>query len=120
LTQTLVPKLVTELRRYDPAQLSRDLFAGAIVGIVAIPLALAFAISSGVSPAQGLYTAILGGFLVSALGGSRVQIAGPTGAFVVIVYGIVQKHGLGGLGICTLMAGGMLKVKGLSVLVSMI
>ncbi len=79
-----------------------------IVGIVALPLAIAFAIASGVPPERGLFTAIVGGFLISALGGSRVQIGGPTGAFVVIVYAIVQKHGVEGLGVATLMAGLML------------
>src|SRR5215204_7784575 len=86
-----VPKLFTALRGYDRQQFTSDLTAGVIVGIVALPLAIAFAIASGVTPAQGLYTAIVAGFLISALGGSRVQIGGPTGAFVVIVYGIVQE-----------------------------
>jgi SulP family sulfate permease len=81
----LVPKLFTTLRGYDRRQFSHDLTAGVIVGIVALPLAIAFAIASGVTPAQGLYTAIVAGFLISALGGSRVQIGGPTGAFVVVV-----------------------------------
>jgi len=76
------------------------------VGIVALPLAIAFAIASGVTPARGLYTAIVAGFIVSALGGSRVQIGGPTGAFVVIVYAIVQKHGVDGLAAATLMVSG--------------
>src|SRR5215213_7518466 len=83
-----VPKLVTTLQGgYDRSQLLADLGAGVIVGIVALPLAIAFAIASGVTPERGLYTAIVAGFIVSALGGSRVQIGGPTGAFVVIVYG---------------------------------
>ncbi len=99
------PKLLTTLKRYDRRQFVADLTAGAIVGIVALPLAIAFAISSGVPPERGLYTAIIGGFLISALGGSRVQIGGPTGAFVVIVYGIVQRHGLDGLTVATLMGG---------------
>src|SRR2546423_348112 len=86
---------------------------GVIVGIVALPLAIAFAIASGVSPERGLWTAIVAGFLVSALGGSRVQIAGPTGAFVVIVYGIVQRYGVNGLEIATLMAGVLLIAFGL-------
>ena len=84
----LVPKLVTTLKSYTRAQFAADLAAGVIVGIVALPLAIAFAIASGVSPDRGLYTAIVAGFVISALGGSRVQIGGPTGAFVVIVYGI--------------------------------
>ncbi|HTO72533.1 MAG TPA: SulP family inorganic anion transporter, partial [Gemmatimonadales bacterium] len=88
--------------------------AGIVVGIVALPLAIAFAIASGVSPERGLYTAIVGGFLISALGGSRVQIGGPTGAFVVIVYGIVQKYGLDGLTIATMMAGVILVILGVA------
>src|ERR1700736_1756409 len=94
--------------------------AGVVVGVVALPLALAFAIGSGVPPERGLYTAIVAGFLISALGGSRVQIGGPTGAFVVIVYGIIAKYGIQNLLICTMMAGAMLIVLGLSRLGSMI
>src|SRR5512132_283219 len=101
----LVPKLVTTLKTYDRAQLAADLTAGVVVGIVALPLAIAFAIASGVTPERGLYTAVIAGFIISALGGSRVQIGGPTGAFVVIVYGIVQQYGLDGLMIATVMAG---------------
>jgi len=101
----LVPKLVTTLRTYDRRQLWSDTMAGVIVGIVALPLAIAFAIASGVSPERGLFTAIVAGFLISALGGSRVQIGGPTGAFVVIVYAIVQQHGVTGLAAATIMAG---------------
>src|SRR2546427_13057357 len=86
-------------------QLAADVTAGVIVGIVALPLAIAFAIASGVTPERGLFTAIIAGFLISALGGSRVQIGGPTGAFVVIVYAIVQRHGVEGLAMATLMAG---------------
>ena len=108
----LIPKLVTTLRTYDREQFTRDLTAGIIVGVVALPLAIAFAIASGVTPDRGLWTAIVAGFLISALGGSRVQIGGPTGAFVVIVYGIVQQHGIDGLMIATLMAGVMLVVMG--------
>ena len=104
----LVPKIVTTLRGYDQRQFLADLGAGVIVGIVALPLAIAFAIASGVTPDRGLYTAVIAGFLVSALGGSRVQIGGPTGAFVVIVYGIVQRFGVDGLRIATLMGGVML------------
>ncbi|HET7564043.1 MAG TPA: sulfate permease [Gemmatimonadaceae bacterium] len=110
----LVPKLVTTLRTYDRGQLLNDLTAGVIVGIVAIPLAIAFAIASGVTPGRGLWTAIVAGFLISALGGSRVQIGGPTGAFVVIVYGIVQKYGVDGLTVATLMAGVLLVIMGLA------
>jgi len=100
-----VPKLVTTLRDYSREQFVRDLTAGIIVGVVAIPLSIAFAIASGVTPDRGLYTAIVAGFLISVLGGSRVQIGGPTGAFVVIVYGIVQRYGVGGLTAATFMAG---------------
>jgi len=109
-----VPKLVTTLRTYDRQQFVRDLGAGVVVGIVALPLAIAFGIASGVSPERGLYTAIVAGFLISALGGSRVQIGGPTGAFVVIVYGIVQEYGLAGLSAATLMAGVILVAMGLA------
>ncbi len=111
----LEPKLLTCLREGIPArQLGQDVLAGVIVGIVALPLAIAFAIASGVKPEQGLYTAIMAGFLISVLGGSRVQIGGPTGAFIVIVYGVVQRHGYDGLAIATLMAGAMLVVMGLA------
>ncbi|HET7424213.1 MAG TPA: sulfate permease [Gemmatimonadales bacterium] len=110
----LVPKLVTTLKTYDRAQFTADLTAGIVVGIVALPLAIAFAIASGVTPERGLYTAVIAGFLISALGGSRVQIGGPTGAFVVIVYGIVQRHGVDGLLVATLMAGGILIALGLA------
>jgi SulP family sulfate permease len=110
----LVPKLFTTLQDYDRQQFGRDLAAGVIVGIVAIPLAIAFAIGSGVTPDRGLWTAIVAGFLISALGGSRVQIGGPTGAFVVIVYGIVQKYGVDGLTVATLMAGVLLVIMGLA------
>ena len=110
----LNPKVVTTMQGYDRAQFTRDATAGVIVGVVALPLAIAFAIASGVTPDRGLWTAIVAGFLISALGGSRVQIGGPTGAFVVIVYGIVQKHGIDGLTVATLMAGAMLVVMGLA------
>ena len=86
----LVPKSITTLKSYDRSQLSSDVVAGVIVGVVALPLAIAFAIASGVTPDRGLYTAIIAGFLISAFGGSRVQIGGPTGAFVVIVYAAVD------------------------------
>ncbi len=108
----LLPKLVTTLRDYSPRQLARDAGAGIIVAIVALPLAIAFAIASGVPPERGLYTAIIAGFLISALGGSRVQIGGPTGAFVVIVYGIVQRYGYEGLALATVMAGIILVILG--------
>jgi SulP family sulfate permease len=109
----LIPKLVTTLKGYSRDQLARDLTAGVIVGIVALPLAIAFAIASGVSPERGLYTAVVAGFLISALGGSRVQIGGPTGAFVVIVSGVVAQHGVNGLLLATLMAGAILIAFGL-------
>ncbi len=101
----LRPKLVDTLRGYTRKQLTADLQAGVIVGIVALPLCIAFAIASGVTPERGLYTGIVAGFLISALGGSRVQIGGPTGAFVVIVSGIVARHGTDGLMVATLLAG---------------
>ncbi|MFL5582774.1 MAG: SulP family inorganic anion transporter [Gemmatimonadaceae bacterium] len=109
-----VPKLVTTLRSYSRDQFASDAVAGLIVGIVALPLSIAFAIASGVTPDRGLYTAIIAGFVISVLGGSRVQIGGPTGAFVVIIYGIVQKYGLGGLTVATLMAGAILVAFGLA------
>ena len=110
-----VPKSIVCLREgYTREQLGRDVLAGIVVGIVALPLALAFAIASGVPPERGIYTAIIAGFLISALGGSRVQIGGPTGAFVVIVYGIVTKYGVGGLAICTVLAGIILIILGLA------
>lgn len=108
------PRLVSELRHYNKEKFMADLMAGLIVGIVALPLAIAFGIASGVSPSQGILTAIIGGFLVSALGGSRVQIGGPTGAFIVIIYGIVSNPqlGLSGLMIATMLAGVFLIVLG--------
>lgn len=110
-----VPKSVVCLREgYTREAVLRDVTAGVVVAVVALPLALAFAIASGVPPERGLYTAIVAGFLISALGGSRVQIGGPTGAFVVIVYGIVSKHGYDGLVVCTLLAGIILIILGLT------
>jgi SulP family sulfate permease len=109
-----VPKSIVCFKEgFTREQVTRDLIAGVVVGIVALPLALAFAIASGVPPERGLYTAIVAGFLISALGGSRVQIGGPTGAFVVIVYGIVTKFGYDGLVICTVIAGVLLILLGL-------
>jgi SulP family sulfate permease len=107
------PKLFDTLKSYNRQQFTKDLMAGLIVGLVALPLAIAFAIASGVSPEKGLYTAIVAGFIISALGGSRVQIGGPTGAFIVIVYGIVQSHGINGLIIATFMAGIILVIMGI-------
>ena len=109
-----VPKLFTTLQDYSRRQFVADLTAGTIVGIVALPLAIAFAIASGVSPEKGLYTAIIAGFLISFLGGSRVQIGGPTGAFVIIVYGIIEKYGLNGLTVATIMAGVILILMGMA------
>lgn len=115
------PKLVAALREgYNRSTLISDLTAGVVVGIVALPLAIAFAIASGVKPEQGLYTAIIAGFLISLLSGSRVQIGGPTGAFIVIVYGIVQQHGYDGLAVATIMAGILLVVMGMAGLGSLI
>lgn len=114
VTGEFVPKLVTLWKAgIGRKQLRRDLVAGVVVGIVALPLAVAFGIASGVTPEKGLVTAIVAGFVISALGGSRVQIGGPTGAFIVIVYGIVQKHGVEGLTIATFMAGALITVMGL-------
>src|SRR5438309_8792945 len=108
------PKLFECLRNYSRQDFFSDLIAGLTVGIVALPLAMAFGIASGVKPEAGIFTAVVAGFLISLLGGSRVQIGGPTGAFVVIVYGIVQRHGIDGLAICTLMAGVLLVGMGLA------
>jgi len=109
------PKLVTVLKEGYTAKLfGQDLWAGLIVGIVALPLSIAFAIASGVKPEQGLITAVIAGFLISAFSGSRVQIGGPTGAFIVIVFGIVQKYGYDGLALATLMAGVMLILMGIA------
>ncbi len=107
-----LPRSVQSLRSYSPALFAADLVAGLTVGLVALPLAMAFAISSGLPPQSGIYTAIVAGFLISALGGSRLQVGGPTGAFVVVVSGIVLAHGIDGLFMCTLMAGVMLVVLG--------
>lgn len=104
----LIPKLFTTLRGYTRADFQGDLGAGLVVGIVALPLAIAFGIASGASPGAGITTAIIGGFLISALGGSRVQIGGPTGAFVVIVYGVIERFGMDGLTVATIMAGAIL------------
>ena len=107
------PRLLDALKTYDGAQFGRDLGAGLTVGIVALPLAMAFAIASGVKPEAGIFTAIIAGFLISALGGSTVQIGGPAGAFIVIVYGIVERYGLANLLIATSLAGVLLFLLGL-------
>src|SRR5215469_17208283 len=117
MTSTLnvwLPKSVLLLRDYDRHKLVSDLIAGVTVGLVALPLAMAFAIASGVSPQAGIYCAIVTGFLISVLGGSKTQIGGPTGAFVVVVAGIVAAHGVSGLFMCTMMAGILLVVMGLT------
>lgn len=101
----MVPKLVTCLKDYSKEQFIKDFIAGFIVAIIALPLSIALGIASGVSPERGLYTAIIGGFIISLLGGSRVQIGGPTGAFVIIVFGVIQKYGYDGLIIATIIAG---------------
>lgn len=110
----LKPKLFSTLKNYSWGQFRKDGIAGVIVGIVALPLAIAFAIACGVSPERGLITAIFAGFIVSAFGGSRVQIGGPTGAFVIIVYNIVQTHGMDGLLVATALGGIILCVLGLA------
>lgn len=107
------PKLFTMLRSYTKADLTTDLMAGIIVGIVALPLAIAFGIASGVSPEKGIITAIVAGFIISLLGGSKVQIGGPTGAFIVIIYGIIQQYGIEGLMVATMMAGVLLILLGI-------
>ncbi len=114
------PELFSTIKNYSRQQFSKDVMAGLIVGIVALPLAIAFAIASGVSPEKGLYTAVIAGFIISAMGGSRVQIGGPTGAFIVIVYGIVQLYGVDGLIIATFMAGIILIMMGFARLGSVI
>lgn len=107
------PKLLTTLPGYGAAQFAADAFAGVTVAMVALPLSIAIAIASGADPAKGLITAIVGGFLISLLGGSRVQIGGPTGAFIVVVYGVIARHGYDGLVLATLMAGAILVLAGL-------
>ncbi len=108
------PRIIDSLKDYNFSKFSRDVLAGLIVGLIALPLALAFAISSGVPPQAGLATAIVAGFLISATGGSSVQIGGPTGAFVVIVFGIVHQYGISGLAVATFMAGVILVLMGLA------
>ncbi len=111
--QLFLPRLFRELRSYDAHKFGADLVAGLTVGIIALPLAIAFGIASGVKPEQGIYTAIVAGFLISFFGGSRLQVGGPTGAFVVIVYGIIHEYGFPNLILCTIMAGFMLVAMGL-------
>ena len=114
LKEVFSPKLFQTLGQYNRVQFAQDALAGIIVGIVAIPLAIAFGISSGVGPTEGLVTAIIAGLLISLFGGSKVQIGGPTGAFIVIIYGIIQQYGLSGLMIATVMAGILLIAMGLA------
>jgi SulP family sulfate permease len=113
LLKGFTPQLFISLKTYDKEKFINDLMSGLIVGIVALPLALAFGIASGVTPEQGIITAIIAGFIISFLGGSRVQIGGPTGAFIVIVYGVVQTHGIKGLIIATIIAGAILILMGI-------
>ena len=112
-TFQLKPKLFDTLRNYTKTDFMTDLMAGTIVGIVALPLAIAFGIASGVSPEKGIITAIVAGFIISFLGGSKVQIGGPTGAFIVIIYGIIQQYGIEGLMVATMMAGVLLIILGI-------
>lgn len=107
------PKLFSTLKNYTKTDFTTDLMAGIIVGIVALPLAIAFGIASGVSPEKGIITAIVAGFIISFLGGSKVQIGGPTGAFIVIIYGIIQQYGIEGLMVATMMAGVLLILLGI-------
>src|SRR5438874_12058346 len=109
-----LPKSILCLRDYNLNKFAHDVIAGITVGLVALPLAMAFSIASGLSPQAGIYCAIATGFLVSALGGSKTQIGGPTGAFVVVVAGIIAKHGIDGLLTCTMMAGVLLVLLGIT------
>ena len=114
LNENWLPKSVLLLRTYDRHKFLLDLVAGVTVGLVALPLAMAFAIASGLTPQAGIYCAIVTGFLISVLGGSKTQIGGPTGAFVVVVAGIVAVHGVDGLFMCTVMAGVLLVIMGVT------
>ena len=109
-----LPKSILSLRDYSLSKFLHDLVAGITVGLVALPLAMAFAIASGLTPQAGIYCAIVTGFIISALGGSNTQIGGPTGAFVVVISGIVALHGVDGLFMCTVMAGIILVIMGLT------
>ena len=106
--QVFRPKLLETVKNYNRQTFMSDLMAGIIVGIVALPLAIAFGIASGVTPEKGIITAIVAGLIISLFGGSKVQIGGPTGAFIIIIYGIIQQYGIEGLTIATLMAGAFL------------
>ena len=114
MTARWLPRSVQCLHGYTAARLTQDIIAGLTVGLVALPLAMAFGIASGVTPQAGIYTAVVAGFVISALGGSRMQIGGPTGAFVVIVAGIVARFGLDGLALAGMMAGVLLLIMGLT------
>src|SRR5438132_9473654 len=108
------PRLIETLKGYSMKDSTPDLIAGITVGIVALPLAMAFAIASGVKPEAGIFTAVIAGFIISALGGTRICIGGPTGAFIVILYGIGVKYGLDNLAICTVIAGVFLLLMGMA------
>src|SRR5882762_11585395 len=112
LSEAWLPKSVLCLRDYNRNKFLRDVLAGVTVGLVALPLAMAFAIASGLTPQAGIYCAIVTGFLISLLGGSKTQIGGPTGAFVLVVAAIVAAHGVDGLFMCTMMAGVLLVIMG--------
>src|SRR5713101_5429647 len=114
LEERWLPKSVLCLRDYSASKFRHDLVAGITVGLVALPLAMAFSIASGLTPQAGIYCAIVTGFLISLLGGSKTQIGGPTGAFVVVIAGIIAAHGVEGLFMCTVMAGLMLIIMGLT------
>src|SRR6516164_7333025 len=114
------PRLFETVKGYSGRELVPDLVAGITVGIVALPLAMAFAIASGVKPEAGIFTAVIAGFIISALGGTKVSIGGPTGAFIVILFGIGQKYGFDNLVICTILAGGLLLTMGLARMGTMI
>ena len=109
----ITPKFFTTIKDYSKGQFIKDLIAGVIVAIIALPLSIALAIASGVNPEQGLYTAVVAGFFISFLGGSRVQIGGPTAAFVVIIYGIIAQYGMTGLTIATFLSGIIMIIMGL-------
>ena len=111
--EKLVPKLFTCLKNYSKEQLVKDIISGIIVAIIALPLSIALALASGVTPEKGIYTAIIAGFVISFLGGSKVQISGPTAAFATIVAGIVAQYGMNGLVLATIMAGLILILMGL-------
>lgn len=120
MSTRLKPKLLSVMKTYTKEQFVKDAIAGVIVAVIALPLSIALAISSGVSPEQGLYTAIIAGFFISLLGGSRVQIGGPSATFMVVVYGVVASHGVEGLLLTTILAGIILILFGLLRLGSMI